>query len=470
MQLPYELWRLYHARRGTFNHFHTSPRDALIKTGHAPLPRHRFYGGFIFIEEEASISCEGASIIGNIAEDQGGGIYARDATWVNSTCDLVENESPQGAAAYLTHVKQTALFEDISITDNVASGGSVFYVAESSVVLTGVTFESSIGLQEDSSNRAMQLDSESTLVGDSCVFTGWMGDSVVHGSNADEGSLVLNSCDFRGSSAVMAVISLNSDAEIRNALVSDVTFENADVVNGSAVLVDNALNCTDENACDSGSECVDSVLGVLCECLDEDTPCLFDGGTLSLTLETHPEDETYDPDPVSFELMVSASSDGTTSAIWVLGYEAEDLELEVVPSSGILPPGASITISITGTPIGSDVGGNLSSEFELTSVDNTSTYEYLEVLSTFYLCEAFQYAVPTDEKCEECASINDADGVDCEDPGATLASLPINPGYWRSNKSSVKVQPCLHSDACVGANVVESSNDYCNTGYKGPCE
>lgn len=434
----------------------------------ASLLHDRFYGGFIFIEEGASIGCEGAAIIGNIADDQGGGIYARGATWVNFTCDLDENESPQGAAAYLTHIKQTAIFEDMSVTDNVASSGSVLYMAESSVVLRNVTFESSIDLQEDSFNRAVQLDNGSTLIGDSCVFIGWMGDSVVHGSNTGEGSLVLNSCDFRSSSAVMAVVSLNSDAEVRNALVSEVTFENTEVVNGSAVLVDRALNCTDANVCGSGGECVDSVLGVLCECLDEDAPCLFDGGTLSLTVKTLPENETYDPDPVSFELMVSAASDGTTSVIWVLDYWAEDLELEVVPSSGVLPPGTNITIGVTGTPVGTDVGGILLSEFELTSTGNSSTYGHVEVMSTFYLCGAFQYANLTE--CKQCAVINDADGVDCEDPGATLASLPINPGYWRSDKLSVKVQPCLHSGACVGATEVESSDDYCATGYEGPCE
>ncbi|CAN0033660.1 unnamed protein product [Ectocarpus fasciculatus] len=51
----------------------------------------KFYGGFIFLEEEASLSCEGATIRDHYAGDQGGGIYARDATWVNSSCDLIGN-------------------------------------------------------------------------------------------------------------------------------------------------------------------------------------------------------------------------------------------------------------------------------------------------------------------------------------------------------------------------------------------
>ena len=448
-------------------------------------PSRRFYGGFVFLEEGASVSCEGATIIENVAGDQGGGIYARDATWVNSSCDLISNEAPQGAAAYLTHVEHPARFNNFSIADNVASGGSVFYVAESSVILTEVIFESSIALQEDSSNRAVQLDEGSTLFGDGCVFTGWLGDTVVRSANPHSGSLVLNSCDFRGNSASMMVVSPHSDAEIRNALVDEITLANAVVKNGSAVLVDRALNCSGAGACGDEGECVDGVLGVLCVCIDDDTPCLIDGGTLALEVTTSPENVTYNPDLVQFELTASAAEDGTTSAIWALTYEAEELELEVVPDSGVLLPGANITISVTGTPVGNDIGGSLASNFALISVGSESlvtgssegVVQTVEVQSTFYLCQAFQYAVPADGddsaesvECEQCAVIDGADGVDCDDPGATLASLPIRSGYWRANNASLVIHACLHSKACEGATVATSSDDYCSTGYHGARE
>ncbi|CAN0122247.1 unnamed protein product, partial [Laminaria digitata] len=54
--------------------------------------------------------------------------------------------------------------------------------------------------------------------------------------------------------------------------------------------------------------------------------------------------------------------------------------------------------------------------------------------------------------------------------GATKALLPIQQGYWRSSRESVLVLECLHSDACVGATEVSSSDDYCADGYTGPCE
>lgn len=71
----------------------------------------RFYGGFMLLGGEASITCEGDTKTGNYAGEQGGGVYAQQAEWVDSSCDLIANESPKGAAIYLTNMK-SAMFED----------------------------------------------------------------------------------------------------------------------------------------------------------------------------------------------------------------------------------------------------------------------------------------------------------------------------------------------------------------------
>ena len=315
-----------------------SPRELSRQTACHTSTR-RLYGGFVSLIDGASLSCVGATIVENHAGERGGSIYAQDATWVNSSCNVISNEAPQGAAAYLAYVKEQARFENGSMTDNVASVGSVFYAEESSIVLTGVTFESSIPIQEDSSNRAVQLDEGSTLFGDGCVFTGWLGDTVVRSANPDNGSLVLNSCEFRGNSASMMVVSPHSDAEIRNAFVDEITLANAAIEDGSVELVDRALNCSNSGACGHEGGCVGSVLGVLCVCIDDDIPCLIDEGTLALGVKTHPENVTYNPNPVQFKLTVFADKSGKTSVIWALIYEADDLELEMVPKRGVLPPG-----------------------------------------------------------------------------------------------------------------------------------
>ena len=451
-------------------HLATLVRNALFR---------RFFGGFVFIEIESSINCKGATIRGNSAGEQGGGIYAREATLVTSSCDLIANESPQGAAIYLLNVK-SATFENHIVTDNLASSGSAVNVAASSVVARGVTFESSVGLQDYSSNRAIQLDKRTTLDAEQCVFNGWVGDTVVYNLNSASGSLILDSCDFSGSSAAMAVVSPNSAAEIRNAVVSNTTLTNAvaRTLNSSLTLVDRALVCSDSNACGAG-DCVDSLLGVLCECL-EGGECLSDGGELSLSLKTPPQNETFSPDPVSYELMVSSAVSGTTFAIWDLEFDGGDLDLNVVPSSGVLPPGGSAIVTVTGTSSKKDVGGDLISNFYLSSVGTANADSIavvkLEVISTFYLCQAYGYAEPqsgddvNEFSCEQCGNIKGEKGVNCESPGATLAKLPIMPGYWRSSNASVIVHQCLHSDACSGGRQITKADDYCADGYNGPCE
>ncbi len=460
----------------------------------------RFYGGFLSLEEGASLSCEGGTIQKNHAGEAGGAIYSRFAGWVNCSCAMVGNGAPQGAAVYVTHTTGGVVFESTEISENVAPGGSVMYLAESSIVARGVTFEDNLsagvglfsvrrssfiatgvsfqlgwGLSGRGSNdRALHLEDHSTLVAEGCVFGGWMSDAMVYSTNPAAGSLVLNSCDFAESSPVMAVSSPNSDAEIRNAIVSLRTIENAATANNSLVLVDRALECSDSNACGPGV-CVDSALGVVCACF-EDGSCLDGGGALSVNLDTPPGAVTYSPDPVFFELMVSAAVEGTTPTAWNLtAFEADGLALEVFPASGVLASGENVSVAVTGTPVKQDVGGNLVSRFVVTSL-GSRTSDSIEVHATFYLCGAFEFAMPLNSTgtgsvvCEQCVAIDGEEGVDCELPGATLTTLPIRRGFWRSSPTSWVVHSCLHSESCAGASEVSNSDDYCADGYEGPCE
>lgn len=480
---------LYSVHTGYLEKRIPHPLDARLSPSACCLSRtDRFYGGFIFLELQAKLSCTGAIIRGNSAGDQGGGIYARDAAWVNSGCDMTENEAPQGAAAYFTYVTNVTL-EKLDVVGNVlASGGSAVFIAASSVSAKGVAFASGSMLDEEvtDTTRAIQLDDKSTFFCDGCTFDGWLGDTLIINANADNGSLILDSCDFRGSSAAMAVASPYSDAEIRNAVVGDKTVANGENQD-PLKLVDRALECTEPEACGADGKCVDSALGVLCECLPQSDECLDDGGTISLAVKSPPDTVTYSPDLVSFELQVSATEDGTTYTIWDLNIEADDLLLAAVPSSGILPPGANATVTVTGDLLDGGVGGTMTSHFVLTSYGSgddwmpssqtTGGVVELDVTSKLYLCRAFQYASPVEDdareastECKQCVSIEGSDGVDCDNAGATLAALPIREGYWRSDAESLVVHSCIYSGACAGGTEVFSSDDYCQSGYKGPCE
>ncbi|CAN0442602.1 unnamed protein product, partial [Scytosiphon promiscuus] len=79
--------------------------------------------------------------------------------------------------------------------------------------------------------------------------------------------------------------------------------------------------------------------------------------------------------------------------------------------------------------------------------------------------------MPADEdgvNCTQCAAVRGAEGLNCEQPGATLASMPVRKGYWRSGQDSLVIHSCLHSEACTGATQVFSADDYCEDGYEGP--
>lgn len=443
----------------------------------------------MFLEEEASLLCEGALVERNNAGEQGGGIYARDATSLDVSCDVVGNKSPQGPGVFLTHVTTQAVFRDMTLDSNEARGGSTMYVVKSPVEARNVRFKAgSSSTASDHLNRAVQLEGTSTFEGVGCVFEGWLGDTVIQNGAFDDSSLVLDECDFSESAADTMVISPSSDAKIRNARVSKWTISGAA---DPSYLVDHAVTCSDPDVCGDGGACVDSLLGVLCECLSEDA-CLNNPATVSLNVEKTPPNETYLPQPVLFTLLVSAEEDGVTDAIWELSYQSPELELEVIPSSGILGPGDSIIVNVSGTHITDDVGGSLSNSFTLSVVGGDSSDEpavvsELEVPSMFFLCRGFQYAVPfeanesttassasSDSRGIHCLScgglLGDGEGVDCNEPGATLASLPLKGGYWRENSSSTEIHSCVHSDACAGGSSIVTSDDYCADGYVGPCE
>lgn len=51
--------------------------------------------------------------------------------------------------------------------------------------------------------------------------------------------------------------------------------------------------------------------------------------------------------------------------------------------------------------------------------------------------------------------------------GATIETLVLEKGYYRTSRASVVVLECYLKDACVGGTNAEN---YCATGYKGPCK
>eukprot|EP00953_Heterococcus_sp_UTEX-ZZ885_P001671 1428-Heterococcus_DN1.PRE.2 len=68
--------------------------------------------------------------------------------------------------------------------------------------------------------------------------------------------------------------------------------------------------------------------------------------------------------------------------------------------------------------------------------------------------------------CVRCAK----ESMACNQTGTVSATLPLAAGYWRADLDSLDVKQCWREEACRGGVAVQSSDDYCADGYKGPCK
>lgn len=437
-------------------------------------------GGFLFIGS-GSIICNGATIKKNEASDRGGGIYALSPSSVNISCDLLSNASPSGAAVYVTNAESVELY-DMSVSNNEFScGSSAVFVVSSSVIATDVTFAAGNANEGESSKHAVQLDSSSSFKATSCTFNDWNGETIIDSNNIENGSLVLDNCDFSESSPSITVVSSESFAKIRNTRFAALTFESAA---DPSVLVSKALTC---NGGDDGTDvcgegiCVDTSLGVLCECLPSGA-CLQDDAVLWLqciSCDEAEDEKMYTAgENVSFELVVAADEEHTSDAIWAITYGENNLAFDIIPSAGILSPGSNVTVKVEGSPVNFEAGG--SRDFKTNFTLNIESggligeADEIGVKPVFYYCGSSKYALEGEDaySCESCFELEgETDGVSCTTAGATLASIYIIEGYWRESEDSSYIHECPISDACQGLDgAVTTSDDYCATGYTGPCK
>ena len=84
---------------------------------------------------------------------------------------------------------------------------------------------------------------------------------------------------------------------------------------------------------------------------------------------------------------------------------------------------------------------------------------------------------PDWDRCVGCSIENEYNAPVCEEPldhtlanepGVTLKTLNIVPGYWRATSTSDKVLACYNPDACSGG--VTGAEAFCASGYKEACE
>jgi hypothetical protein len=64
----------------------------------------------------------------------------------------------------------------------------------------------------------------------------------------------------------------------------------------------------------------------------------------------------------------------------------------------------------------------------------------------------------------------DSSKFNCNAVGVSTESISLQAGLWRPTLQSVTVYQCWNADACIGGRAVQSVQNYCATGYKGPCK
>eukprot|EP00953_Heterococcus_sp_UTEX-ZZ885_P019320 10795-Heterococcus_DN1.PRE.2 len=79
-------------------------------------------------------------------------------------------------------------------------------------------------------------------------------------------------------------------------------------------------------------------------------------------------------------------------------------------------------------------------------------------------CRAGEYS--DGAVCVRCS----IESLHCTSTGVVAATLPLAAGYWRADLQSLAVRQCWREEACKGGVAVQSSDDYCAAGYRGPCE
>jgi predicted outer membrane repeat protein len=70
------------------------------------------------------------------------------------------------------------------------------------------------------------------------------------------------------------------------------------------------------------------------------------------------------------------------------------------------------------------------------------------------------------EHCQLCTTELSCAGI----VGANTSTVVLPSGVWRASTASSKTYTCWNSDACIGGVAFKTTDDYCATGYKGPCK
>eukprot|EP00904_Undaria_pinnatifida_P010820 jgi/Undpi1/6869/HiC_scaffold_21.g09345.m1 len=508
------------------------------------------YGGFLYAKGGSKASCKEVSILNNTAVE-GGAIYVLDDTTLDWACDIGNNSAIAGPAIYARD-GSTVKLTGISLYDNTAARGSMVFVVRSVLETSQVKF---INFSASVELSAVQVDQSSSFTGDHTSFIGFEGEAVIfsegdlylddcdfsHSNSSvlvysEPGSIAVIRNANLGDQIYLALAEASSNAgELPSAMsLTNANVKCGDPLDGRAGGGESMTSGATYSLCSPDTECRDGDLGVYCQCYyteqsNREERCVSgDAAALNLTAGRDQEGETFYPDLLERSLSLSyksavissvtsvssrsgssSSSDkignGEGGVVWQVNAAGKEptanssqhgrgeLNWVIFPSTGLLFPGDSITITVV-TRADTYFDGIEKVNFEVTGIDadfkhetssvsrETTTGETGNVASftvVFYHCDVGMFwdradSSPTssgeyDGTCQLCSGDGDSEseGLNCSMPGATLERLPIKRGYWRAATNLTHSRACFNAAACGGGTLVTEPNDYCAEGYEG---
>ncbi|CAM9127983.1 unnamed protein product [Choristocarpus tenellus] len=439
-------------------------------------------GGFIFVARGYA-SCTGVTVENHEAVN-GGVVYASKAAHVDWACNSTDSYGILGGVMYLY------LGASISITSSSFTGitmprGSAIFLLDSSLTVEKAVFEDT---NRSSVLLAIQGNPGSVVKVYDSSFRGFGGEAVVFSG----GELVLDGCDFSESVAQELVYSSYvMPPVLRNTVLGNLNYDGPisdGVTSQSAEFVNRAYTCADQRGghsslCSSVEDCLDGDMGVYCDCYTPDVPLdgeevCFDGSSM-LHLSTESSvGNFFSPDKMTADILLEADSSVETGIVWNMRVDGVedikgarlDVTWDIFPSTGVLMPGKSILVRVTGiAPL--DLNGPLNTSFVVSNGPSVSLLvdnPHVVVQTQFFHCDKGLFWTDQGE-CRPCSSLNGAaEGVDCSEPGSTQKTLRLIEGFWRASGDSIHIKECMNKEACSGGLYVDSVDDYCLEGYQGP--
>lgn len=375
-----------------------------------------YSGGLLFLEQFATFEASNCLFENNLADDQGGVVYARDPTYFSVSCTSINNRSPYASYIYISHSVETSYINNSVVTYNTSEDSdSSIYAANSVVVIDNVFMES---VDKHSRTIAVRQTKDSDVTITNSMFRGWYGESIITTVNPTDNTTRIIECDFRETYSTQHVAS-SSKVLIVNALT---TSEN------DSLFTSNSSTCEDHDICDG---CIENELGVICIC--STIQCHL-GSEISVSIIQEPSRIFYYPNIIGF--IMSVSNHDNDSVIWDMNGESEKSSISTMPGTGISNPGESYNIYIY-VKIFPEENGIDSTLFSFSGPFINDIV--IPVTHSWYRCMTGEIEVIVDDdvSCTPCANylkeVDGETGYDCNCDGITLEELYIKPGFWRSS-------------------------------------